>query len=130
MHGGQTNPDLGHTYFADDTIEWDGKEWRELSTPPLPLAYHSMVYDSARKRLVFVGGYNTENKLYELIQVEPTADADNDCDADLADFSELQACFGDVSAEAQCEQFDVDANGAIDAADLAEWYFSLSGPGE
>nr|HQH72505.1 M56 family metallopeptidase [bacterium] len=47
-------------YMLNETWEWDGQKWREIPIPrgnrPEPRFLMSMVYDSARKRMVMYGG--------------------------------------------------------------------------
>jgi hypothetical protein len=68
---------------------------------------------------------------------EPGSDADWDCDVDLVDFKAFQdescmtgpcspAC--DPALQAACAVFDVDCDGDIDLADLAQWQNAFTGP--
>jgi len=50
------------SFFYGDTWEWNGTTWTNV-TPvagpgPVPRAWHSMTFDSARGRTVLFGGYN------------------------------------------------------------------------
>ncbi len=48
-----------------DTWEWDGQAWSRVATSgPAPRAGHSMVYDSARERVVLFGGLGATGNLY------------------------------------------------------------------
>jgi hypothetical protein len=129
MQGGKG---LGEKYVhtLSDIVEWNGVEWKLIPAPPIEHASHSMVYDSTRKRMVLIGGENTEWSVFELTSVADAADADSDCDADLLDFAAFQSCVGAEIAATECQPFDVDQSGMIGAADLAELLYSFSGPGE
>ncbi len=56
--GGEIGKEGEETCF-DDTQEYDGRQWRQISTPikPPPRAGHMMAYDPVRKRVVMFGGY-------------------------------------------------------------------------
>jgi hypothetical protein len=60
LFGGATGVDAGTKlqYELSDTWEWTGSRWLErfLAHTPPPRAAHSMVFDSARNRVVMFGG--------------------------------------------------------------------------
>lgn len=53
LYGGRNGPRV-----HEDTWEWDGTAWREISagTRPGPLEHAAMAFDAARERVVLVGG--------------------------------------------------------------------------
>ncbi len=65
MHGGHME-NWCCVFFANDTWEWDGIEWREIEVPgPPPRRGHKMAYDSRRGVTVLFGGMNDDiNTLY------------------------------------------------------------------
>lgn len=56
--GGEIGKEGEETCF-DDTQEYDGRQWRQISVGvrPPPRAGHMMAYDPVRKRVVMFGGY-------------------------------------------------------------------------
>lgn len=58
-------------------------------------------------------------------------DADDDGDVDLADFGRLQACTGVALVTTECENLDMDGDGAVTSADLPAFVakLELSAPG-
>ena len=53
-------PQRGYV-ILQDTWEWDGKTWKNVTptTGNPDCAFHEMVYDAARHRIVLFGGYNS-----------------------------------------------------------------------
>ncbi len=61
--------------------------------------------------------------------VEPgDGDYDDDGDVDLGDFAGFQACFGSVPLTGACASVDMNASGAVDLADVADFAGALGGP--
>ncbi|MFZ4573746.1 MAG: immunoglobulin domain-containing protein [Phycisphaerales bacterium] len=64
LFGGQSAYQTLATTLGD-TWEWDGQTWSRVATAgPAPRAGHSMVYDSARGRVVLFGGLGATGNLY------------------------------------------------------------------
>lgn len=58
------NPD-GTEKFLQDTWEWNGSEWKQIATDGPPPAYGSEIaYDHAARRLLFFGGNDHSNNVY------------------------------------------------------------------
>lgn len=58
------NPD-GTEKFLHDTWEWNGSEWKQIATDGPPPAYGSEIaYDHAARRLLFFGGNDHSNNVY------------------------------------------------------------------
>ncbi len=55
---GGMHPLFGGGRYLSDTWTWDGRGWTELhpKVSPPPRAYHSMAYDSRRRKVVLFGG--------------------------------------------------------------------------
>ncbi len=58
----------------------------------------------------------------------PDGDADLDGDVDLADFAEMQACFGSAATGSCGDAFEMSVNGVIDLADYAQFADHMTGP--
>ena len=57
MFGGHEDS-AGLVHAPNHTWEWDGAKWNQAATTgPTARAWHSMVYDSARKKVVLFGGW-------------------------------------------------------------------------
>lgn len=55
--------------FRNDTWEWDGARWREVTPAglsPAPRIEHHMVYDSYRERVILFGGYSMDSSGAEI----------------------------------------------------------------
>jgi hypothetical protein len=67
MFGGLSDFLGGSFNFANDTWEWDGKDWKEIktSTTPSPRANSSMAYDAKRGLVVMFGG-NSKDEISTL----------------------------------------------------------------
>jgi hypothetical protein len=72
--------------------------------------------DEDGRRKAFVASIIKEIDVLEP-QPTPTADIDYDDDIDLFDLAAMQRCFGNDVSTNGCYRFDVDENGAFDAAD-------------
>ena len=57
-------------------------------------------------------------------------DLDRDCDVDLADYSEFNACLAgpEVSVAASCKPSDFDDDSDVDLHDFAEFQEAFTGP--
>ncbi len=64
MFGGLSNHLGGSFEFANDTWEWDGKDWKEIhpTNSPSPRSSYSMAYDEKRGLVVLFGG-NTKDEI-------------------------------------------------------------------
>jgi cysteine-rich repeat protein len=62
MFGGINNV-RDPTRYLDDTWEWDGKAWLQVSVNSGPSARggHTMAYDAGRRKVVLLGGYGRES---------------------------------------------------------------------
>jgi len=60
LFGGMKNGDALNTYhFYNDTWEWDGEKWTDVTpaVSPPPRRSHALAYDKARGKVVLFGGY-------------------------------------------------------------------------
>ena len=66
---------------------------------------------------------------YEFVTPVTRGDSDCDADVDLADFLELQRCFGgpSVAPEPACESFDFDGDNDVDLSDLVAFQAGFTG---
>lgn len=64
----------------------------------------------------------------DVMLVSPPGDGDDDGDADLADFAELQRCMGESGATGECQLFDLNSDQVVDERDTAWFLQVVSGP--
>lgn len=67
LFGGSAPAANGSSTLLDDTWEWDGTDWLELTPPTKPRGQfnHSMAYDSARQRVMPQYGDGTRTETWE-----------------------------------------------------------------
>src|SRR5215207_3432522 len=68
LFGGITSWDGDHWVYDATTWEWDGKDWKEISTAVAPAGriLHAMAYDEKRGRVILYGGKNLSGNLADL----------------------------------------------------------------
>jgi hypothetical protein len=66
LFGGQDRNNVLH----GDTWEWDGQTWamvsEEAASTPPPRAHYALTYDSARQKVLLVGGFDSHSDLADL----------------------------------------------------------------
>jgi hypothetical protein len=118
---------------AENIWEWDGSAWSSrVSGGPGPRVAHTIVYDDVGDRTVLFGGQNDDGRrmgdTWELVPGPVRADADADCDVDLADLASFQRCFGGDASPAACMTFDLDGDAKVTLLDLIGLSSETTGP--
>lgn len=105
----------------NDLWEWDGSEWTLLDTPVAPpaRAFHAMVYDPGRHRLVLFGGKDADGQwlsdtwVYNLPPPSCYPDLDQSAALDFFDFLAFLNLFKAEDPAADC-----DGSGGFDLFDF------------
>ncbi len=136
LYGGTRTFGSGPVHY-DDTWEWDGATWTQVTTTGTgPREGHAMAYDSARAATVLFGGSGGDLRAdtweYSVCVAPPAGDMNGNCHVALHDFSAFSLCLsvpGNTTPPAGCDpgQFalaDLDGDDDVDAADF--WGFQIA----
>lgn len=128
--------DSSGTTILNDTWEWDGSSWTEVTTnAPTPRYYHAMAYHEPTASTILFGGFDGVDywgDTWKYGGVPPCAgaDLDDDGDVDRDDYELFFQCVtgpggGPVSPECQCADFDEDDD--VDLVNFGSFQASFTG---